>query len=173
MNIIKNVRWHSGLRDLCTLSIGVSRIFMQSLPTFLLHFDNKKDSISSNFFHSLITDFLWVALLWLKLEERIHTKAIFYRYKVILLSMCLERSTHPSSALGVNHSLLFDSLVWVHITLALHLCFRYDITKWCKIYTNTDSWFEKYQEKFGEKQWKVQKVEVPLAIFFQKINPFT
>ena len=34
---------------------------MQSLSTFLLYFDNKKDCESSIFFHFLIIDFLWVA----------------------------------------------------------------------------------------------------------------
>ena len=34
----------------------------------------------------------------------------------------------------------------------LHLCFSWDITKWCKVYTKTDSWFQKSHKEFGQLQ---------------------
>ena len=34
----------------------------------------------------------------------------------------------------------------------LHLRFRQDITKWCKVYTKADSWFQKSHEPFGQLQ---------------------
>ena len=34
----------------------------------------------------------------------------------------------------------------------LHLCFSYDITKWCKVYTKADFWFQKSHEKFEQLQ---------------------
>ena len=30
--------------------------------------------------------------------------------------------------------------------------FNYDITKWCKVYTETDSWFQRSHEEFGKLQ---------------------
>ena len=67
--------------------------------------------------------------------------------------MCLVRST--PSLLGVKSpqpfDTLFDSLIWVPFSLALHLCSIEVITKWCKIYTKTDSRFQKLQE-FGQLQ---------------------
>ena len=34
----------------------------------------------------------------------------------------------------------------------LHLCFSLDITKWCKVYTKADSWFQKSHEEFEQLQ---------------------
>ena len=34
----------------------------------------------------------------------------------------------------------------------LHLCFSYDITKWCKVYTKADFWFQKSHERFEQLQ---------------------
>ena len=45
----------------------------------------------------------------------------------------------------------------------LPLCFNSDITKWCKVYTKTDSWFQESHEEFwatSDQHWKVQKVEI-------------
>ena len=65
----------------------------------------------------------------------------------------MSREEPPAS--GVNSPLLhslFDSLRWVSFSLAVHLCFSQDITKWCKIYTKTNSWFQKSHEEFGQLQ---------------------
>ena len=65
----------------------------------------------------------------------------------------MSREEPPAS--GVNSPLLhslFDSLRWVSFSLAVHLCFSQDITKWCKIYTKTNSWFQKLHEEFGQLQ---------------------
>ena len=56
--------------------LGFQENFMQILPDVLLFFGNKKNSKSSIFFQSLIIELLLFALLWLKFEEKIHTKAI-------------------------------------------------------------------------------------------------
>ena len=32
----------------------------------------------------------------------------------------------------------------------LHLCLNSDITKWCIVYPETDSWFQKSHEEFGQ-----------------------
>ena len=52
----------------------------------------------------------------------------------------------------------------------LHLRFSYDITKWCKVYTKTNSWFQKSHEEFGQLQKNCgsPKVEIRWATFVQK-----
>ena len=47
------------------------------------------------------------------------------------------------------------------------------MTKWCKVYTKADSWFQKSHEEFGQlqgKKWKVQQVEIQWATFVKKIH---
>ena len=49
----------------------------------------------------------------------------------------------------------FDSLRWAPFNLALYfilISFSWDITKWCKIYTEADSWLQKSHKKFGQLQ---------------------
>ena len=52
----------------------------------------------------------------------------------------------------------------------MHLSFSYDITKWCKVYTKTNSWFQKSHEEFGQLQKNCgsPKVEIRWATFVQK-----
>ena len=67
------------------------------------------------------------------------------RYTLRLLSLCLGRST-PVSEVQPPFNSLFIRYSPFH--LALHLCFCQDITKWCKIYTKTDFWFQISHEEF-------------------------
>ena len=55
--------------------LGFRENSMQSLSTSLFFFGNKNNSKGSIFSHSLIIEFLWFAKLWLKFEEKIHSKA--------------------------------------------------------------------------------------------------
>ena len=72
--------------------------------------------------------------------------------------MCLRRSI---LVLGVKiPSPLdspFNSFRWARFSLFLYLCFTWDMTKWCKIYTKTDSWFQKSHEEFGQLQTSSEK----------------
>ena len=64
------------------------------------------------------------------------------RYTLRLLPKCLVRSTLLPIEVNLPQPFdtLFDSLRWVPFSLALHFCSSWVITKWCKIYTKTDSW---------------------------------
>ena len=108
---------------------------LQSLSAFLLFSGYKRNSRSFIFFHSLIIEFLRFAYGLNSME----------RYTLRLLSKCPVRST--SSLLVVKFpqpfDTLFDSLRWAPFSLVLHLCSSKAITKWCKIYTKTDSRFQK------------------------------
>ena len=85
------------------------------------------------------------------------------RYTLRLLSMCLGSSTNPLPplpVLGVKSSpfdSLFNSLRWDPFSLALHLCFSWDITNWRKIYIKTDSWIQISHEEFGQLQTSTGK----------------
>ena len=74
------------------------------------------------------------------------------RYTLRLLSMCLGRS--PPCIRGKVSPLdsFIDFLRWAPFSLALRLCFSWDITKWCKIYTKTCSWYQKPNREFGQLQ---------------------
>ena len=39
----------------------------------------------------------------------------------------------------------------------LHLCFSWNITKWCKVYIKADSWFQKSHEEFEQFQRSSRK----------------
>ena len=57
---------------------------------------------------------------------------------------------------------LHENSMYIHFTLML-------MTKWCKVYTKADSWFQITWRIWAtsDKQWKVQKVEIWWA-FVQK-----
>ena len=64
----------------------------------------------------------------------------------------MSRKEHPLPFRGKLFDSLFDFLRLAPFSLALQLCFSLVITKWCKIYTKTDSWFQKSHEEFGQLQ---------------------
>ena len=73
------------------------------------------------------------------------------RFTLRLMSMCLRKST-PRIRGKAPFDSLCNSFRWASFNLALHLCFSEDITKWCKNYIKTDSWFQKSHEEFGHLQ---------------------
>ena len=75
----KWVRWNGGLIHLCSLVLELQENFMQSLSVVFCYYycffwGPKQITTSSISFYPLIIGFFWFAKLWLKLEEKIHTK---------------------------------------------------------------------------------------------------
>ena len=77
-------------------------------------------------------------------------------YTLRLLSKCLGKSTPPPPLAPIRGKVpsqpfdsLFDSLRCAPVSLALHLCSGQVITKWCKVYTKTGSWFQNSYEDVG------------------------
>ena len=111
---------------------------MQSLSAFELFFDYKRNCKSFIFVHSLIIGFLWF----------VYGSNLRKRYTLGLLQRVTWGA--PSSWLGVNSpqpfDTLFDSVRWAPFSLALQLCSRQFITKWCKIYTKLTPDLKNHEE---------------------------
>ena len=45
----------------------------------------------------------------------------------------------------------------------LHLCFSSDIIKWCKVFTKTDSWFQKLHDEFQSLQTNLKSKKLKLG----------
>ena len=98
------------------------------------------------------------------------------RYTLRLLSMCLGRTTpHIGGKAFPSFDSLFDSHRWARFSLALHLCSSYVITKWCKIYTKTDSGFKNHMRNLDNfrqtvespKSWNLMGYFCPKNTFLQ------
>ena len=118
-----------------TLYWGFKKILCEACLPFNSFFGYKKNSKSFIFFHSLIIQFLWF----------VYGSNSRKRYTLRLLSKCSMRST--LLPIGVKFpqpfDTLFDFLRWGPFSLVLRLCSSKVITKWWKIYTKTDSRFQK------------------------------
>ena len=70
-----------------------------------------------------------------------------------------------------NFSVHFVSEFQDNSIYTFHLCFGKDITKWCKVYTKTNSWFKNHMRNLDNYR---QAVESPKSWnFVQKLHSFS
>ena len=127
----KRMRWYRGLRHLCILYVGASRKLYAKPVCFLVFFLVIKEIL-----RVLFTFIPWLLSFY---DLPGYGSNSSRRYTLRLLSKCLGRSIPPFW--GEPFDPNFGSLRWAPFSLALDLCSSKFITKWCKIYTKTDSSF--------------------------------
>ena len=91
------------------------------------------------------------------------------------MSLYLGRST---PVFGVRHPFdsPLDSFRWGAFSLVLRLCSSYGFRKWCKVYTKSESWFQKLDQDLGQIQtnsWKSKKLKFDGLLSSKKCIPST